>query len=452
MKLKELISNLIEATERAQHIVPKGSLFDGEWAGFKNIDGFGSLNVSREMNRIVGEIAKIFYDGDAGLARTWTRDDWFKTVDKAIIPMIAKCDPEYDRVEITEEIVKNLAVSLEQQKRPNPFSFIFGCYVFATELPMPISFGKVSFWPRSLWLDDQIKRNTISEAVYEGLKRTWQGVERAQGERDHSEDRAVEKSIRGAVGSCNYICEVAMDGHSGASAQSKALMAMRFGLTGIALTWQTPSKALFNMPSLFDGLSRIEENAILASGRIWPGGMRRTAGYGQPLIDVTWDKVEEDFREIFGAVTEIIEYVLDANGSAARPKLMDALAHSMLWFHEACRETLPMVAVAKYVASMDALAAGSGSASGLVKAMTSIFGVDEHRPIRMNGPTFREALIDLYSQGRSRLLHGSSDRLMHDWESSRSLAEAFARQALVMSLDWATNNPGCDNPKALGQR
>ncbi|GEM_PF-1585370 len=455
MSMRELISQLIEATERAQTTAYKGSIFDSEWAGFKNIEGFGSLNMSREMNRIVREISVLLYDADKSFWRSWAREDWFRIVDRTLIPLIAKSNPSHDRETAVADIVRNLTVELEQQKSTRPISFIFGCYLFAEDIGCPVKFGKLSFWPRVLWLDEQVKLDRISQAVHHRLKARWQAQPDISDGNDLSEfpeDEAVEASIMGAIGPCTYVCEVTTDGLSGRSAQSKALMAMRFGLAGIALTWETPSKALENMPSLFDGLSRIQENAVVAGGRVRPGGIHRTGGNGQHLIDTNWEKIERDYREIFGTITDVITCLLDAKGDIPRAKLMDALAHSLLWFHEACREDLPMVAVTKYIAALDALASGSGGAAGIVNVAAARFNMGKDDPIRPNGPSLNTALTDLYSQGRSRLLHGSSDRLMHDWEASRNLAESLARHALVCCLDWAASNPECDDPKAMAKR
>lgn len=107
-----------------------------------------------------------------------------------------------------------------------------------------------------------------------------------------------------------------------------------------------------------------------------------------------------------------------------------------------------MIAVIKFMSSLDALACGR-RATGIMKLLSARANVDINAPIRESGPTFKAVIDDLYSQGRSRLLHGNSERLGHDWEGTRGLAEYFARIGLVLCFHWAAENAKCDDPKQL---
>ncbi|MGE4307128.1 MAG: hypothetical protein AB7E24_24220 [Novosphingobium sp.] len=445
----EIVSKLIDETIEAQNDCFESSLSHRDWAGFRNISGYGQLNISRKMNDLVKTLSEKLYDKDVSLVRTWTRNDWFKFVDQTLMPMIARCDPAENREKACGELLRVLIASLDEQKCGRPFSFIFGCFVLHEASSTPICFGKVLFSPRLLWLEDQLNSDRISKPVYEKLKNVWQSDDKPSPVSLDPYNSAIVSSLEGTIGACNYVCEVSVDGISGVSAESKAVMAMRFALTGIALAWIMPSKALSNMPSVYDGVSRMQQWASIKAGRIQPGSVRRIGGIGQPLIGTTWQEIETDFSDVFSGMTEVISYTLDASGDVARKDLMDALAHSVLWFHEACCEALPMVAVTKFVASMDALAVGSGGARGLINVVTARLGVDEQDPIRPGGPSFKKVLTELYSQGRSRLLHGASDRLFHDWQSTRDHAEQFARHTLVHCLGWASRNPECKDPKAM---
>ena len=79
----------------------------------------------------------------------------------------------------------------------------------------------------------------------------------------------------------------------------------------------------------------------------------------------------------------------------------------------------------------------------------AILMMAENDPIRANGPSFSSVIDELYSQGRSRLIHGNSDRIGHDWQDQRGLAESLARITLILCLHWAADHPNLDDPKLL---
>ena len=147
-------------------------------------------------------------------------------------------------------------------------------------------------------------------------------------------------------------------------------------------------------------------------------------------------------------VGEILDYLLSATGNVPRPKLMNALGQALLWFHEGCRETVNLMAIVKFSASMDALASG-GRAAGIRRLITARLGIKDEPPIRPDGPTLKQAIDKIYSDGRSRTIHGTNEEFGHDWTEIRGLAEQFARFCLITCMDWAAKNPTLDNPLQL---
>ena len=97
------------------------------------------------------------------------------------------------------------------------------------------------------------------------------------------------------------------------------------------------------------------------------------------------------------------------------------------------------MAIVKFCSSMEALTGGKGR--------TGIFDLVQSHFTVTNAPQLNKDLERLYGEGRSRTVHGTSDRLGHDWSSSRSLAEFLARGCLIGSLVRAAKYGGPDDPR-----
>ena len=61
----------------------------------------------------------------------------------------------------------------------------------------------------------------------------------------------------------------------------------------------------------------------------------------------------------------------------------------------------------------------------------------------------KQAMAQIYAEGRSRTAHGTNDRLANDWTEMRALAEILTRYALIGCLHWAAENPEVDDPDQL---
>ena len=128
--------------------------------------------------------------------------------------------------------------------------------------------------------------------------------------------------------------------------------------------------------------------------------------------------------------------------------MMNTLGQALLWFHEACRDSNNLMTIVKYSAALDALAGGR-KAKGIRDLIHARLGIAETDSIRTNGPTLKQAVDQIYSDGRSRTIHGSNFKLGHEWSGTRGLAEQFARLCLSACIDWAATNSLCDDPEQL---
>jgi hypothetical protein len=172
--------------------------------------------------------------------------------------------------------------------------------------------------------------------------------------------------------------------------------------------------------------------------------------HGPWLETGQWEQVFSERADHFTVVGEVLEYLVSPTGDVARPRMMNTLAQALLWFHEGCRETVAPMAIVKFSAALDALACG-GKAGGIRRLLSARLGIPESSPIRPDGPTLRQAIKEIYSDGRSRTIHGTNVKLGHDWTSTRDMAEQFVRLCLLLCIDWAASHPSSNDPSQLAR-
>jgi hypothetical protein len=172
--------------------------------------------------------------------------------------------------------------------------------------------------------------------------------------------------------------------------------------------------------------------------------------HGPTLQPGKWEKVYSAGSTYFAVVGEILEYFLSPTGKVRRPNMMNALAQSLLWFHEGCRESVMLMGIVKFSASMDALAVGTED-RGIRRVINARLKIKDETPIRPAGPTMKQVIDQIYKPGRSRTIHGTTDKLGHDWTVTRGLAEQWARLCLVSCIEWVGNNSLSDDPAQLAQ-
>jgi hypothetical protein len=61
----------------------------------------------------------------------------------------------------------------------------------------------------------------------------------------------------------------------------------------------------------------------------------------------------------------------------------------------------------------------------------------------------KRVIDQIYSDGRSRTIHGTNEKLGHDWSVTRALAEYFARYCVVSCMDSAGKNASANDPLLL---
>lgn len=149
-------------------------------------------------------------------------------------------------------------------------------------------------------------------------------------------------------------------------------------------------------------------------------------------------------------IGETLDSLADASSTPQRRRLTGTFAQALLWFTEGCRNRVHLGAIVNFMAALDALASGERE-KGFRRLINARLGLENDQPLKRGGPPLQATIRELYSEGRSRTVHGTNDKLHHDWAEARNLAEQLARLCLVASLDVAAKAAN-DDPSILLRR
>lgn len=449
---QDTIRELIEAFAVFQNT--PGPLIDKTkrfaFPGLIDAGNGGSISVSGDMEKLIAAAARELKGNDPVLARTYTDKEWAAAVRRAFGPPLADIDLDADADANAATVLAAVRDRLNQQLAANGVcDFALGCTLFGDPRVAGFSIGPVRLEPRPEWLARNVSTGAVTEVTARRIARVWDGKRNAK--RKPSYDSIGERDILEAVGHCPYVCTIATSGLATEAGKEKALTAARLALCAIALLWETPSRTLDGFNLLVDRGMRRQKVLSFIPGRIVLSGSHLSGmPHGPALAPGEWEAQFNAHAAEFDVVGEVLSFFLSPTGAVPRPKLMNVLAQAMLWFHEGCRESVTLMAIVKFTATLDGLACGRHS-GGIRRLITARLGIAETATIRAGGPTMKQAVDELYSDGRSRTVHGTTDKLGHDWSSTRSLAEQFARLCLITCLDWAAQNPTRDDPALLSK-
>jgi len=246
-----------------------------------------------------------------------------------------------------------------------------------------------------------------------------------------------------------YVCSVDTAGLAAESGREKALTAARLAMAAIALLWRSPSSALQDMNLIYDRRLHSQKVLTFVPGRRVLAGFKLSHRPCGPWIkDGDWEKMFAEVGDRFAVVGQVLSYIIHPAHQVSTPSMTSTLEQALLWFHEACREQVPLFAVVKYAASLDALACGKKE-RGITQLINVRLGITNTASIQISGLTLQQAIKDIYADGRSRTMHGSNARLGHDWTGTRNIAEQLARLSLNACFDWVAKNPTCNEPLRL---
>ncbi|WP_414900424.1 hypothetical protein [Rhizobium cremeum] len=403
------------------------------------------LFVSGKIDENIAKVADELLSLDPSLQPRFTRAEWRAMVRKSFGPALAQIDLDDDISANADQVLAKVKETLKRDVDHHATrEYVFGCTLFGNSDVKPFSIGPVKFEDRETWLHRKAEEGDISATTQRRVRDSWAG--KRLGKRRPSKDSMDEADVLQAFAESTFASSIRTVGLGSEAGRDKALTAARLAITGIALLWQTPSKALHGMNLLYDRSPRRQKTISFVPGKaVLSGSSWSHMPHGPRLKSGEWEQKLQERRDHFQAIGEALEYVVSPSGDVSRPRVMNTLVQALLWFHEGCRETVALMAIVKFSSSLDALASG-GKARGIREVITARVGITDDKALWVDGPTMKQAVDEIYSEGRSRTVHGTNMKIGHDWTSTRSLAEQLARLCLIMCIDWAAANTSSDDP------
>ncbi|WP_372070299.1 hypothetical protein P7L75_04105 (plasmid) [Tistrella mobilis] len=414
-----------------------------------------AIVISEKIEKLIFIISRTLYDINPSLAGKFTHLEWSKTVRKAFGPALAETDLNDNTLQSAANVlntVKKELIAYDSHKNSEEYSL--GCILFQpTQLTdyqtFDFSIGPIRFESRDAWLRRKVTEKIISPVTERRLLRRWNG-ERLK-KRQSSSGDMEESRLFTVFADAPFIVSVTIENSGWEAGLQKSLTAARLSLSSVSLLFSNPVNILDSIYLMHDKTLRTQK---IISVNYKSHEIRSQYKWSQSRIPLaTGDEVLEILNnnsEYFIIIERIINYATDSPIISRNPHIISAMTQALLWFHEACRETVTLMAIVKLSSSLDAMAAGRKS-GGIKRLISARLGIREDQPLWDGGPIMKSAVDDIYSQARSRTVHGTNTKIGHDWTYVRSVAEWLTASCLLKCLEWAAKHPGSDDPKLMSQ-
>lgn len=408
----------------------------------------GAIQINKVIDDNISLLARELKSEQPKLAKNVRNEEWRSWLRSTIGPALMQVDLS-DQLDLSsDKVLLRLKQEIDALVAGlGPSECAFGTtFLDIPNLP-PFTVGPVKFERREDWLNRKHADGSITPTISNRITRMWSGASLRP--RKKAIDNMRERDIIDAIGNNRVVCSVSVDGLSGEAGREIALSTARISLAIISLLWEQSSKALSGMNLHVDGGLRRERILRFLPGRVTLQGSRLHGRPHGPSLSVReWGQLTAANSDFFRVASEILFYLISPEGAVSRPKLMNALMQSLLWFYEGCREENDLLGVVDFAASLDALGGGKKT-KAIMQMLKARLGAQESASVYQGGPTLKSLVEAIYSDGRSRAIHGTSDKIGHDWARTRRHAESLARLALYASLEWAGANINVDDPELL---
>jgi hypothetical protein len=325
---------------------------------------------------------------------------------------------------------------------------LFGAWVLQGEAIPSLVIGPVRFLLRDLWLEEVVKSGLVTQIRADRISSLWKEVNPERGKINDIND-AWDDAVADSVGPCPWVCVVDVSGHSDERSREKAILAARIGLATIGLSWNRPSRETRQTGLLFDlGPHRSRATVAYRGDKFISANHESVLRLGRFLSASDASGFLSDTAAQFQTVGNALDTFLTVEATGPKAKLEATLCRALVWFHEACREPLDFLAIVKFAAALDTLAAGS-YAKGICELVENRFPVkDMNAQFLTDGTSAKELVEQIYNTGRSRIVHGTRPSVFEDLNSLRSKAELLTTSVLRACVHWLRDYSGLDDVNA----
>lgn len=395
----------------------------------------------------IHDYARICWDNDPAIKLRATFDEYAQFARRAFGQILYDIELESTDEEICQTIRESVDSSITTliQDQRQSIDLTLGCHVLDGDDAYPIRIGPVRFETRKQWLRRMDEDKKLTSTTRRRLEDHWNG--RTLKKRKPSLDSAREDSILRSIDACPTVCTVETDSLSAKFTREKGVLAARLAITAVALMWRPASSGLDWMNLLYDLRLPVRYTVSFGISGTMGSFASSQAPHGRIVNNEILETLNQ-FQSLFDQIGLVLSSYVQPMRINQRPNISNAIFLSLWWFHEACREPMDQIATTKFAASLDALTGGHRS-RGIMQFLETRGGFKPEMTLMVDGRTTKETIKQIYSDGRSQLIHGSSDNFAHDWSDIRQTAEAVAQFCLVQAISWMEHNPNSDDLNAM---
>jgi len=375
------------------------------------------------------------------MAKRVREDEWLTLVRVKVGPVLAELDFSADRSEQTSSALNSIKASLDLAL--DDFGYrehVFGCVFMNLQEFSPLQIGAVRIESRLDWLARIRKAGNIDEVTHRRIERAWNGKKLRS--RKPSSAQNNEYTILKTTSDYPYVICVGLSGHAQQAGKEQGILLSKVVLAALSLFWKHPSTFLQGARLSCERGEWIARTMTFGENNFFGYSFsRHRMPMGAVISTEDWSETIRSHQEFLSVIAEISEkFLAESTDNSGRAKVMHAVLQSLLWLHKACAEEDTALSLVAYSAALDSLSGGK-KARGIKLLINAQLGIDDNQSLYQGGPTLSEFVNEMFNNGRSRLVHGTSEKIGHDWSRTLVTAESLTRHALYSCITNLSSKP-----------
>ena len=323
----------------------------------------------------------------------------------------------------------------------------FPCTIFSEAKLDPFKIGPVRIETREDWLTRKFKEGAVSKTTKRRLENKWSNG-KVNRPRNATNDSVFEGEIDRAAKDHKFMITVELECLFPDAAQKRAETLANLTLVAIACLWKNPSDALKFFYLADDG-SNWSINRLKIDGSYIFSRNERLRFPGKHINEDDLCAVFSDNKEYWQGITNIFNFLAMSRPDNVKKELHDILSQALMFFQRGCAETSDLMAIINLANALDILSKGvlvkeqaddnksKGRVRGIVIMIQGLIGYKQDRTITRDGRTVYEIIDEIYSDARSRTVHGTSERYHLDWQELREIATYITHRCLNQAIGRA---------------
>lgn len=360
------------------------------------------------------------------------------------------CDVVHDELENVLNRLKS-QVEEEVKKVIKPITHYFPSHTLGVEGDSCFVLGPVTIYNRNAWIDTvDFPQRAKDEILQPANNELWRDNLRAalNGNGVGGGAEGIADIIFHPVKDCAAILKVVVTGYEINFSRKIAQIVAKSALDALSLVSIDPADFQRQVLQAERLQPRGVYSIVETDGYLhWPGsGLTKRVRPIDPARVLNFINGSAKYTESVAAAL----FGVMQDECAKNHQLCSRWATALDWHAEASREINDAIAVTKYGTCLDILAGGRLK-QGIRELLVNLFGM-ELDDYLINGDqksTLREVIDDVYSNGRSRILHGNHHDRLKSFEALRNIAWQVSRIALIESVIRLGVYSGCDEDIAF---